>query len=336
VEAVSVETILIESVDGHGRVAWRERFKLTESWRKLTIGRSIYADVTLDDPYAAALHASIEVTPDGRVLASDLGSANGLIVGGKRCRDARDLELADNMLQVGRTRLRVRTAHEVLMPERPDPLRPSSILNEPMWVAGIAAVALTLQLIYTSWLGAPRDLAAGIVGALAISVAGIAVWVSFWGLLSRVMQGEWRWVRHAAIILAIAAVCNAIVGMIDLGWFAFALPPWSHRNTWLGAVALGCALFLHLTNASNLTARRAAQIAVILPVLLAGGNEWLQGRSQTRNVNYIGDPVRVYPPSLRLSASETVDGYFTDAGKLREAADNKLANSLAIDAGDDK
>jgi hypothetical protein len=74
----------------------------------------------------------------------------------------------------------------------------------------------------------------------------------------------------------------------------------------------------------------------MLPLLLAGGSEWLEMRSQTRNVNYVGGPVRVYPPSLRLRASETVAGFFTDAGELRQAADKKLANARANDAGDDK
>jgi hypothetical protein len=332
---MTVETILIESLDSHGRVQWRERFTLTEKWRKLTIGRSIHADVTLDDPHAAALHASLEVTPEGRVLANDLGSVNGLIVGGRRCRDAHDLELLDNTLQVGRTRLRVRTAHEVLSPEAPDHSRPSSLVHEPMWIMGVGAAACGLQSMYNSWVGAPRDLAAGIVSSLAIWIGVVAVWVAFWGLLSRVMQGEWRWIRHAAIVLSVAAIFSAIVGVIDLGWFAFAMPPWNHLNSWIGAVALGCALYLHLINAANLTAMRAAQIACILPLLIAGGNEWLQGRSLRHNVNYIDARVRIYPPFLRLRASDMVNDYFKTIGNLREEADKKLAKALANDIGDD-
>jgi len=333
---VSVEAILIEIVDGHGRMQLCQRLRLTEISRKLTIGRSIHADVILDDPYAAGLHAAIEVMPDGRVVASDLGSVNGVVVAGKRYHGVRELDLPDNTLQVGRTRLRVRTAREALDPERPDQLRPAYLLQQPAWIAGVAATACMLQTIYATWLGAPRDLVAAVVTALGLSVAVIAAWVSFWGLLSRVMRGEWRWARHAAIILSVVAAFTALRGAVDLGWFALALPPWSHRSTWLAAVALGCALFLHLTSASPLTRGRAAQIALLIPLMIAAGNQWLQERSQRRNVNYIGEAVRIYPPMLRLSASNTVSDYFGHSAALQQAADGRLASALANEAADDK
>jgi hypothetical protein len=333
---VSDETILIECLDGHGRVLSRQRFQLTDLSRKLTIGRSIHADVILDDPYAAGLHAAIEVTPEGRVLASDLGSVNGLVVGGDRRNGVRDLELRDDTLQVGRTRLRVRTAREAVDAERPDHLRPSDLPHRAGWVAVTAAAACALQTMYTTWLGAPHDLTAALVTALGLAAAVIAVWISFWGLMSRVMQGEWRWARHAAIILTIAAVYTALTGAIDLGWFAFALPSWNNRDAWLAAVALGCALFLHLTSASNLKPARAAPIAVFIPLLLVTGDQWLEVRSHTRNVNFIGESERIYPPTLRLRASDTVEGYFGNSGALKQAADAKLANAIANDATDDK
>ncbi len=331
---MSPETVLVEHLDNHGRVQWRERFALRADCRTLTIGRSIDADVTLDDPHAAAMHASIEITPEGRILASDLGSLNGLIISGRRCRDIHGLVLADNLLQVGHTRLRVRTAQEILKPEKPDKLRPPSAVRNPFWIAAIGAVACGAQSVYASWLGAPLDLAAGIVGTLALSLALVAGWVAFWALLSRVMQGEWRWTRHAAIILCVAAILVAIAAMIDLGWFMFALPPWGNRNMWIAAVALGCALYLHLTHASELTAGRAALIASILPLLLAGGSQWLQVRNQARNVNYIGGPVRIYPPELRLRASDSVEDFFKSGEALREAADKTLANAPEIESDD--
>ena len=327
---MSAETILIESLDGRGRVQWRERFTLDEARRTLIVGRSIHADVTLDDPHAAALHASLEVAPDGQVLANDLGSMNGLVVCGKRYRNAGAVALADNMLQVGRTRLRIRTGHELLEPERPDELRPTSLLRHPAWLAGFAALAGSAQLIYAKWLAAPRDLAEGIVTSLGVAILMICAWVAVWALLSRVMQGEWR-------CLGVVASLVAVVGLVDLGWFVFALPPWNSRSAWIGAVALGCALYLHLTHASSLTARRAAQIACVVPLLLALGSQWLQERYRVRDVNHIGARMRIYPPSLRLRGSETVEDYFKSAATLRTLADKRLIDALANDpAYDDK
>jgi predicted component of type VI protein secretion system len=155
---MSVERVVVEWLDGHGRVQWRERLALGEGRRSFTIGRSVEADVTLDDPHAAGLHAAVEIADGGRLLASDLGSVNGLIVCGKRWRDARGLELADNMLQIGRTRLRLRTTHERLGPERPYELPASALARGPGWIAAVAGLACVLQLLYATWLTAPRDL----------------------------------------------------------------------------------------------------------------------------------------------------------------------------------
>jgi pSer/pThr/pTyr-binding forkhead associated (FHA) protein len=336
VEAMSAEIIAVEHLDGHGRVLARERFALSGGRRTLTIGRSIDADVTLDDPHVAAMHASLEITPDGRILASDLGSVNGLIVSGRRLCNVSGLELADNVLQIGRTRLRVRTARERLEPERPYPLPASSLLRDPAWIAGIGALAVGLQLVYGSWLGAPRDLAVSIVTSLATAVLVVAVWVAFWGLLSRVMQGEWRWLRHAAIFLGVSATFVAVMGLVDVSGFLFGLPAWDNRQIWVGAVALGCALYLHLMHASHLAASRAALVAGIIPVLLAAGSQWLQDRYLVRDVNHIGARMRIYPAALRLRPSDTLESYFARTTTLRELANKRLSEALATERKKDE
>ena len=90
---MSADKVVVEVLDGYGRVQWRERLVLNENRRTFTIGRSIHADVTLDDPFAAEMHASLEVTPDGRIFANDLGSMNGLTICGKRLRGTCDFEI---------------------------------------------------------------------------------------------------------------------------------------------------------------------------------------------------------------------------------------------------
>ena len=92
---------------------------------------------------------------------------------------------------------------------------------------------------------------------------------------------------------------------------------------WVGALALGCALYLHLIHASNITPRRAAVVACIVPALSGGAGQWVQERLQMRDVNHIGASLRIYPPSLRLRSAGTIDDYFQRARALREAADQK-------------
>lgn len=317
------ETILVEILDSHGRVHLRERITLVEGERTFTLGRAVGADVTLDDPHVAPLHAKVEVTAEGKLLVSDLNSLNGMVVGGKRQRGAQGVEVSDGLLQLGRTRLRLRTAHETLAPETPDQLRPASILRDPAWLAGIGAVAGAAQLLYTAWLGAPRDLLTTIVTTLISVGVATSAWVAFWALLSRMLRGEWRWLRHAAIALGVAAVFFSLNGILELGWFTFSLPQWSTRAAWVGAIAFGFALYLHLIHASHIAPRRAAIVACIVPALSGGAGQWVQERLQTRDVNYIGASLRIYPPALRLSGAATIDSYFQTAAALRESADKK-------------
>jgi FHA domain len=338
VDAVSAQTVLVEILGGHGRVQSRERLMLAPDTRAFTIGRGVQADVTLDDAHAAALHASVEITPDGKILVTDLGTVNGIVVDGKRYHGggkAAGLDVPGGLLEIGRTRLRIRTAHETLAPEKPDPSRPASTLRDPAWIAGFGALAGGLQLAYTGWLGAPRDLATVIVTTLISGVLAATAWVAFWALLTRVMQGEWRWLRHAAIFLGVAAVFVAVNAILELLWFMFSLPQWSTRAAWVGALAFAGALYLHLMHASSLTTRRAAIIACVIPALSGGTGHWVQARYQMRDVNHISTSVRIYPPALRLTKAGAIADYFQDAAQLRDNADRLRKAMRAEDDGDE-
>ena len=60
------------------------------------------------------------------------------------------------------------------------------------WLCLVGALVGGLQLVYSSWLSALRDLALSIVTLLMTAASITAIWVAIWGLLSRTMQGEWR------------------------------------------------------------------------------------------------------------------------------------------------
>jgi len=66
------------------------------------IGRDADADIVVDDPGVSRRHLEIRVTPDG-VVATDLGSTNGLYVEGHQVPAATLLD--GNTLTIGRTRI---------------------------------------------------------------------------------------------------------------------------------------------------------------------------------------------------------------------------------------
>jgi hypothetical protein len=332
------ETVVIEQLDGRARVVMRDRVRLRPETRTFTIGRSVNADVTLDDEHAAALHAEIEITEDGQVLARDLGSLNGIVAAGTRHRDASGLALTDAPFQIGRTRLRVRTQTEALAAEKPDQLLtgPASFATDPVWLAIFGALACLAQHFYSSWVGAPRDLLDSFVLLVGMSALGLGAWVGLWALLSRLLLGEWRWRPHAAIVLCIGALYVALNGALDVVSFSLSLPAWGFRKGLLTLAALGGVLSLHLIYAANVTPRRAAQIACIAATVIGVGAYWVFERNTWRDVNHINAAMNIYPPALRLHSGESVARYFERATALRAAAERRRQAALLDDADQDE
>jgi hypothetical protein len=157
-----------------------------------------------------------------------------------------------------------------------------------------------------------------------------------------VLVGEWRWARHAAIAFGVSAAAYAMVGLLQMVWFVFALPYWDNRSAWVMAVAICVALYLHLVTATHLTPRRAAIVAFVVPALCGGALLWVQLRQQMRNVNYIEAGLRIYPPALRATSGSSLDDFFKQAAQLRASADAKRKATQAdedepdADAPDDE
>jgi len=322
-ESVTPEIVVVETLGSHGRVQTRDRVPLTADKRHVTIGRGPQADVVLDDPYAAALHVAVEVTPEGAVLASDLGSVNGIGVAGRRHKGAQRLPVPNGLLQIGRTRLRVRSSNEALPPERRDHAAIVPPRGSPSWAAGAGAIVCAAYVAYSAWLDAPRDVATTVVVAFIPVLLIAGAWISLWAVLSRITRGEWRLVWHGAILFSVVAAYVLVVNILDVAWYGFSLPRWEPRDMVIGAAAFAVALHWHLAHASGLSRRRGLLIAILLPATVTGAGLWIQSRTQDRNVNYIGINEQLYPPALRVRAGDNVKDYFEDAALLQARADTR-------------
>ena len=315
--------VAVEVLDSHGRVHTRERLVLGGEKKRFTIGRGVAADVMIDDAHAALLHAAVELDEEGLWRVTDLGSANGVVIGGARQRGAAALLLPDGALQVGRTRLRIRAGHETLAPERVDRGDAGPLNGYMPTVATAGAVVCAWFIGYFAWLAAPRDSATVMAAGLVSLFVGAGVWTAIWALLTRVMRGEARWVTHVAIAFGAGAVMLAIDWVLDLGWFAFSLPQFSIRDGLLAVAAAAVALYLHLTTAAPIRRRTAMLCAIAVPALILGTTGWVQARNQVRDVNFIGVSTQLFPPALRLRQGGTVDAFFGRAAALKDESDQK-------------
>jgi hypothetical protein len=313
----------VEILDSHGRVRERHRVPLAEGSGAFTIGRSAAAELVLDDPYVAPFHARIDISADGTVRASDLDSINGLDAGAGRVHGAKALELTGGLLTVGRTRLRIRTGAEALAPERRDNGEERDTDRRSLrWaVAGGAVCALVAA--HSGWVNAPQDVAATIAYSLISWTVGALGWVAAWAFLSRVIVGEWRWLRHAGTLLGVLGVLILIDMAFDITWFALSLPYLPALETLMLAITVGLLLYWHLTRASHVSARAALVASILLPVVVAGTFHLLASRNQARDVNYIAMDTRLFPPAFRLRPAGDLGQYFNDAARLKAEADSR-------------
>jgi hypothetical protein len=319
--------MLVEVLDDHGHVQQRQRIR--GAGGQCRIGRSLACDLTLDDGFAAPEHVLLTLKEDGRAHVRDLGSRNGTRLDGQLIDPEFGRMLAHGELRVGKTLVRVRTAEEQVVPERlfrRDPLRRHRTLLALSGLLLCFAFAAFLQ-----WTFAPEQLAERVLLAELAALAGLAVWVGAWSLVSRLTVGAWQ----VRIQLAIAAFC---VGLWAWGYWLYTLAAFALQWRWIGPfmvvlaglVALAAA-YLHLRKSTHFRRVAALSLALAAP-LLCGGVWWLVDlQLDPRTVNRVELGARVYPPALRLAPSVDLTDYLTDVADLKRDANRNRQASL-IDA----
>jgi hypothetical protein len=321
--------MVVEILDRHRRVQARHRIAAAGGEAQCTVGRSANCDIVLDDPFVAAIHARIAVDAEGNVAVTDLGSVNGIEVGGRRLHGAEPVPLADGVFGVGRTRLRVRTAREVIAPEERDGRGPSWLSraaeHKVLAVAFAASVAVSVFEVWTAT-AQPRELSTALVTMLLTLFALTGLWVVLWALASRVAFGESRWVRHAMTVFVAYAVFSVVTLTLQIANGALGLHlSMTVVDAGLGAIALGLVLSSHLVTASPMRTRIAIAIGMAIPAVTLIAVLWMQARGHDRSPTHIADHDRSLPPALLWRRGLPLDGLTAELAVLRTRADAKRA-----------
>ena len=321
--------MVVEVLSGHQRVRARHRFAVAGEAAQCTVGRGATCDVVLDDPYVAAVHARISVDADGRVTVTDLESINGIEVNGLRRRGGEPVELdGSGIFRVGHTRLRVRTAREVIAAERADRSDTS------WWSRGtglnalaagfVVSISVTVLEVWTSTTQ-PRELSTALVTAL-LTLLGLAgLWIALWALASRVAFGESRWLRHATIVALAFATATVLTGLLGVANGALGLHLPSAVDPVLFGITVAAALSAHLVTASPMRARFALALGVTIPAIIIATVLWTQARNQNRSPSYVADRDQVVPPVLVMRRGVSLDRFTTELTDLRPRADDNRA-----------
>jgi hypothetical protein len=304
--------IWIEVLSRQHEVASRQRFASAP----ITIGRAYDNDVVVDDPHVAAHHLRIVRDDAGALVAEDLGSRNGLHVDRESERRAIVVLDGEQVLRVGTTLLRVRTAAFAVAPE--EPLQRAARY----WPAAIACIvgvyalaALDLWLSETGEAKAIRYFT-----PLLILTVIVGVWTAAWAVVTRVFRGHARFGRHFLIAAGGLFAFSLYDQAAEIGAFAWSFTSLATTAYVAGWLLLGAMCYAHLVAIHRV--RRPLKLAIAVVVAAAGIAMQTLKHNETR-ANY-GQPVtlsRLEPPALRMVTPQRESAFFTDAAGLRETLD---------------
>ncbi|MBA3597903.1 MAG: FHA domain-containing protein [Methylibium sp.] len=300
---------LVELLDRDGGVA--HRIAVTR-W-PITIGRALDCDVLLDDPHAAAHHASLDVR-DGQATLTVGDTVNGLRLAGRLLPAGISLPVASGSeWQIGRTRLRLRLPGEALAPEQA--LAPPAPLRGRWLAAGL--LLLLAGLLGEHWLESdPGDPLSGYLPVLVAVPIGLGVWCFLWALGAKLFTRHFDFLAHLRLALSVLLASLLLGAALPLAAFALSWP-WLLRAGEVLMLALGCILIYgHLS--LILPTRRHALAVGFATMFLVGISLKLLLNHQRSDRWF--SPLYLStlgPPALRVAPAVSAERFLDEARRLQ-------------------
>ena len=312
--------IWIEVLSKHRDIAGRFRVDAAE----ISIGRGYDNDVILDDPYVAANHVRIFRDGEGRLVAEDLGSANGLYLDQSRSRKPQLVLDGIKPIRIGQTLLRVRDAGHAVEPER---LVGSERGALPIVTAiALGAMLLAINALMT-WFAQISEAHLSDYLVPTLTMIGVVVaWVGVWALLARLFSGRSHFLRHLLIAQSGLIVFWIYSELAQIASFALtwtAVFTYGYVVSW---IVLAVVCFLHLREVGR-THIWAKGVVVGLLLVVAIAVQTVQrsealANSGRPNVSHV-----LMPPSLRLVPLQDEPAFFGDITKLKAKLDADRAEA---------
>ena len=314
----------LELLGRHNDVVRRERIAAPS----VTIGRAYDNDIVLDDPHVAAHHLRVARGEDGRWVAEDLGSLNGLQVDGEHTRRAQSVLTPASVLRIGQTTLRLRRAGDDVAAEMP------LVHAVPRWPLALAFIAGVLGLeLLGVWLTETGEakVIRYLTPLLTVAVV-IAAWTTLWALLSRLFSAHARLGQHLLIAGAGLFAFSLYQQLCELGAFALSWPALSRSVYVIGWLIFAAICFAHLRVLGR--TRLLLQAGAVIAIAALGVTMQTLKQSEWRsNYGVALTLQRLQPPSLRIAGAESEAAFFTGNDALRVKLDK--ARSDEPGAGDD-
>jgi len=305
---------VIEILDRDGRC---EDLLKVHQW-PLTIGRSPSADLVLPDPHLAGAHARLHWTEQGARLEM-LESLNGGWLDGQRLTAGASAAWPSAAtVQLGTTRLRLRTALDPLPDERPlargdEPVRRDA---RPAWALPAMLVAWLFLLWLTNWSltdGSSTwvDTVSGVLVPLGLAL----VWTAVWALITQVFRHWFAFGAHLWRALVVSLVLQLVDVALPLVAYAFS---WGRLMAFESlALSLGGAVLLWW-HAAVVWPRARRRLALAIGAMAVLGLALTVGRRTEQQYwlapSYLS---ALPPPAVRLVDPQPVDSFVSSMERLQ-------------------
>ena len=319
-EKVIPGEIFIEILEADGSV--RERLALRDAG--LRIGGELDNDLVLDDESVSGYHAEIEWTDTDGFRLADCHSTNGLF-------DLQTKELVRSMkivdgasVRIGNTALRFRTLRS-----RPKtvPIDHSRIVNAKSitraWLMSWTAVIMLMTAII--WFETlPKDRNDKML-FIALGTTGFLLfWSSFWAVLSRLFNGQTRFIEHGRII-GLATV-GMISSSVVLPALSYGLGIWSWTTFLQSPIELSILSWLMyqhviLCRRNSFRRKSTLKIAVGFALSLLVTVQLDYYFDQKKFDHWSAVKLKTYPSFVRLAGEESLNNFLSKTNKLKEKVD---------------
>jgi hypothetical protein len=259
----------IEILDAKGHVIERHGF---EAW-PLNIGRAYSNQIILNDPYVCPMHLAIAPDEQGRLMARDLDSMNGLRDGGAEAR-VPGLELhSGTQFRIGRTLLRYCSIDHPLTPTALDRSEKVSRLVSPYTSIGVGLFVLAMFCLDSYLSSIERVKFVNIISDPLPMISIVLGWAGLWALASRIVVSAFHFPQHLTIA-GTAIVANTSLRVFS-EWLEFLFPVvpvlWSTALFGSGVI-LAALVYGHLGFASPLSRRSRLWAALAISIAMVGMN----------------------------------------------------------------
>jgi hypothetical protein len=286
----------------------------------VTIGRAVDCDIVLDDVHVAAHHATLEDL-SGIVGVQVGDTLNGAMLPDRQLKANERGELrADDVFQLGATRLRVRRAVDAVAPERKMTYEHAPPF---MLLAALVGVFALLNLA-ERWLSVdPGGRAIDYLPTVLGTLLGLFIWCGFWALGSRLFRHRFDYGRHLRIASSYFIV-TSIVG-VGLPVLAYALGwPFFSR---ISGIAVGAVLWAMIfAHMSLMLPSRQRFLAIGMTLLFVAATGLYLTRNYQTNHRMFSELYvsALAPPVLRIASPVPTSRFIDDARHLKDTLDARV------------